>query len=67
MAYWKTEDGDVLLKVKNRCINTVDALERGRHYVVDAEFESYPFKANNDGNLLNCYSVKFQSLADGKS
>ena len=65
MPYWKTEDGSVLIKVKDRCINTVDVLERGRTYVVDAEFESYSFKANNDGNLLNGFSVKLQSVEGG--
>ena len=58
MPYWKSDKQELLLKVKEKCLVSVDEPVRGSLYLMDAEFESYCFEKVTDGTVLKGYTVK---------
>ena len=49
MPYWITDKQDTSLKVKDKCfvIGSIEPLEQGKFYSIDAEFESYCIETEN--------------------
>ena len=41
MPYWRSENKELILKVKETCLNTVEPCEKGRVYSIDIICESY--------------------------
>ena len=41
MPYWVTDKQDVILKVNEKNILSIEPLQQGKVYCIDAEFESY--------------------------
>ena len=47
MPYWVTDKQDVILKVKEKTILSIEPLQQGKAYSIDAEFESYCIEKEN--------------------
>ena len=47
MPYWVTDKQDVILKVKEKTILSIEPLQVGKVYSIDAEFESYCIEEEN--------------------
>jgi hypothetical protein len=47
MPYWVTDKQDVILRIKEQCILSIEPLQVGKVYSIDAEFESYCIEKEN--------------------
>ena len=54
MPYWQTDKQEMILKVKDKFIGSIEPLEQGRLYSIDAEFESYCIEKENE-NIKGYY------------
>ena len=62
MPYWVADEQDVVLKVKDKFIGSIEPLCQGKVYSTDAEFESYCIEKENqdhvEGYLLKAPQIK---------
>ena len=62
MPYWTTSDKqELILKVKDKFIITVEPYEQGKLYSINAEFNSYCIEKNNEAPI-NGYFLKVPSM-----
>ena len=59
--YWLSEKQDVILKVKNKIILTIEPLQVGKVYSIDAEFESYCIE-REDQEPIKGYVMEVPSM-----
>lgn len=55
MPYWQTDKLEMILKVKDKFIGSIEPLEQGRLYSIDAEFESYCIEKENETPIKGYY------------
>ena len=55
MPYWKTDKLELVLKVKDKCLNTVDPCEQGRIYSIDIVFESCCIEKEGKEPIMGLY------------
>ena len=55
MPYWQTDKQEMILKVKDKFIGSIEPLEQGRLYSIDAEFESYCIEKENEESIKGYY------------
>lgn len=55
MPYWKTDQNSLILKVKEKFLCAFEGCEKGKTYVIDAEFESYCIDRKNEEPLKGYY------------
>ena len=55
MPFWVTDKNEMILKVKDKFIGSVEPLEQGRLYSIDAEFESYCIEKENEESIKGYY------------
>jgi len=55
MPYWQTDKQEMILKVKDKFIGSIEPLEQGRLYSIDAEFESYCIEKENETPIKGYY------------
>ena len=55
MPYWQTDKLETILKVKDKFIGSIEPLEQGRLYSIDAEFESYCIEKENEESIKGYY------------
>ena len=55
MPFWVTDKNEMILKVKDKFIGSVEPLEQGRLYNIDAEFESYCIEKENEESIKGYY------------
>ena len=55
MPFWVTDKSEMILKVKDKFIGSVEPLEQGRLYSIDAEFESYCIEKENETPIKGYY------------
>ena len=60
MPYWQTDKQEMILKVKDKFIGSIEPLEQGRLYSIDAEFESYCIEKENEN--IKGYYMKVPSM-----
>ena len=60
MPYWVTDKQDVILKVKDNFILTIEPLQVGKVYSIDAEFESYCIQKEDQESMIG-YFMKVPS------
>lgn len=65
MPYWQTDKQEMILKVKDKFIGTIEPLEQGRLYSIDAEFESYCIEKENEESIKGYYLKVPQMKAVG--
>ena len=66
MPYWVTSDKqEMILKVKDKFIGSIEPLEQGRLYSIDAEFESYCIEKENEESIKGYYLKVPQMKAVG--
>ena len=66
MPYWVTSDKqEMILKVKDKFIGSIEPLEQGRLYSIDAEFESYCIEKENETPIKGYYLKVPQMKAVG--
>ena len=61
MPYWVTDKQDVILKVMENIILTIEPLQVGKVYGIDAEFESYCVE-REDQEAIKGYFMKVPSM-----
>ena len=61
MPFWVTDKQDVILKVKEQSILTIEPLQVGRVYCIDAEFESYCIEREDQEPRI-CYDSSFNEI-----
>ena len=54
MPYWQTYELETILKVTDKFIGSIEPLEQGRLYSIDAELESYCIEKENE-NIKGYY------------
>ena len=47
MPYWVTDKPDTILKVQDKFIGSIESLEQGKVYSINADFESYCIEIYN--------------------
>ena len=58
MPYWITSDKqELILKVKDKFIGTIEPYEQGKLYSINAVFRSYCIEKDNEAPI-NCYFLK---------
>ena len=63
MPYWKTADKkDIILKVKDKFVNTTDELQRGSNYLVNLDFEYYCIEDLESDKCIKGYYLKVQGI-----
>ena len=63
MPYWKDKDkNDIILKVKDKFVNTTDELRRGGAYTVNLDFEYYSIEDLENDKSIKGYYLKVQGL-----
>lgn len=65
MPYWQTDKLEMILKVKDKFIGSIEPLEQGRLYSIDAEFESYCIEKENETPIKGYYLKVPQMKAVG--
>ena len=55
MPYWKTDKPELILKVTDKFLNTVDPCEKGRIYSIDIVFESYCIEKEGKDPIMGFY------------
>ena len=56
MPYWVTSDKqEMILKVKDKFLGSIEPLEQGRLYSIDVEFESYCIEKENETPIKGYY------------
>ncbi len=55
MPFWVTDKNEMILKVKDKFIGSIETLEQGRLYSIDAEFESYCIEKENETPIKGYY------------
>ena len=67
MPYWKDKDkNDIILKVKDKFVNTTDELRRGGAYTVNLDFEYYSIEDLENDKSIKGYYLKIQGLVKTK-
>ena len=61
MPFWVTDKQDDILKVKGKFILTIEPLQVGKVYSIDAEFESYCIE-REDQEPIKGYFMKVPSM-----
>ena len=61
MPFWVTDKQDVILKVKEKIILTIEPLQVGKVYSIDSEFESYCIE-KEDQERIKGYFMKVPSV-----
>ena len=62
MPYWITSDKqELILKVKDKFIGTIEPYEQGKLYSINAEFHSYCIEKDNEAPI-NGYFLKVPSM-----
>ena len=66
MPYWVTDKKEVILKVKDKFIGSIEPLEQGKCYSIDAEFDSYCIEKEGEkpikGYFIRISTVKACSI-----
>ena len=63
MPYWKDKDkNDIILKVKDKFVNTKDDLLRGGLYTANLDFEYYSIEDLENDKTIKGYYLKVQGL-----
>ena len=63
MPYWKDKDkNDIILKVKDKFVNTKDDLIRGGLYTANLDFEYYSIEDLENDKSIKGYYLKVQGL-----
>ena len=55
MPYWQTDKLDLILKVKDKWIGSIEPVEQGKVYNIDAEFESFCIEKENQEPVKGYY------------
>ena len=55
MPYWQTDKQDTILKVKDKWIGSIEPVEQGKVYSIDAEFESFCIEKENQEPVKGYY------------
>ena len=55
MPYWKTDKLELILKIQDKFLNTVDPCEKGKIYSIDIVFESYCIDREKQEPLIGFY------------
>ena len=67
MPYWKDKDkNDIILKVKDKFVNTKDELHRGGLYTANLDFEYYSIEDLENDKSIKGYYLKIQGLVKTK-
>ena len=67
MPYWKDKDKhDIILKVKDKFVNTKDELNRGGLYTANLDFEYYSIEDLENDKIIKGYYLKVQGLVKTK-
>ena len=61
MPYWKDKD-NIILKVKDKFVNTTDELHRGGLYTANLDFEYYSIEDSENDKSIKGYYLKVQGL-----
>lgn len=62
MPYWRTDDTqEMILKVKDKFMGSIEPCEQGMVYSIDAEFQSYCIEKENDEDIKG-YFLKVPSM-----
>ena len=65
MPYWKDKD-NIILKVKDKFVNTKDDLKSGLLYTANLDFEYYSIEDVENNTSLKGYCLKVQGLVKTK-
>ena len=65
LPIWTTETQDVILKVKDKWIQTCDDLQPLTNYIINADFTAYSLDTEN-GNTLKGYYIKVPRIRKKK-
>ena len=61
MPYWQTDKQDTILKVKDKWIGSIEPVEQGKVYSIDAEFESFCIEKENQEPVKG-YCIKVPQM-----